>query len=106
MRELLFTTLGDIASKHRIQEWFRYQSEEQKPLYYLLPSIFVLSILLEISSQADNDAGGLGKIGMVGFLTSTHLSFIPVLLIGDKHSGSSGISPIHKVFSYCCKSSI
>ncbi|PGY09146.1 hypothetical protein [Bacillus sp. AFS031507] len=68
-----------------------FQSEEQKPLYYLLPSIFVLSILLEISSQADNDAGGLGKIGKVGFLTSTHLSFIPVLLIGIN-------TPVHQEY--------
>jgi ATP-dependent helicase/DNAse subunit B len=37
--EVFFSTFKDIASKERLDEWFAYQSREQKSLYYLLPSM-------------------------------------------------------------------
>ncbi|MCM3570311.1 PD-(D/E)XK nuclease family protein [Neobacillus mesonae] len=38
MGEVIFSNFQDTASKHRLNEWFIRQSEEQKPIYYILPS--------------------------------------------------------------------
>lgn len=39
MGKVLFTAFEEIASKNRLSEWFAYQTNEQKPLCYLLPSV-------------------------------------------------------------------
>lgn len=39
MGELFFSELKEIASKEKLTSWFDYQAKQQKPLYYLLPSV-------------------------------------------------------------------
>ena len=39
MGELRFKTFSSIEMNNRFREWFELQSQEQKPIYYLLPSV-------------------------------------------------------------------
>jgi len=91
--KLYFSGMEEIVSKERLHEWFENQSREQKPLYYLLPSVKWLQSARKlqpgISFQTFDDlAMLLLKTAMVEFTSISEEDRILLFLQNIKSNGA------------------